>query len=140
LSGPTRQDTWEVRVSLDGQKLGVWDKKSGGEVDSDEYKYKPGGMEPHVSLGGSRTTGNVILARLYRLGRDHLIAQRLINRVGRGRVVVNQQPLDVEGNVFGNPVVYQGILKRVTVPEVDSESTDPAMIEIEVTPDGHPVV
>lgn len=142
--GPTRQDTYSVHIHITppgGSPLdfGVWDKMSGGEVDSDETKYNPGGMAPPVSLGGRKTTGNVTYSRLYRLVRDHSHAQQFINWVGRARVTISKQPLDVDGNAFGSPIVYHGTLKRVTFPEVDSESSGPGLVEMEVTPEGYPV-
>jgi hypothetical protein len=147
--GPTRQDTWAVTVFVENllvpgrpmQNLGIWDKKSGGEVDSEEYKYSPGAMAGTISLGGRKNVGNVTVSRLYRLMRDHTSEhQMLITGVGKARATVSQQPLDVDGNVFGPPLVLRGTLKRVTPPEVDSESSDAAMVELEITPEGEPVV
>jgi hypothetical protein len=138
--GPTRADTWRTTVTIDGENFGVWDKKSGGAIDSDETKYNPGGMAPQVSLGGKKNVENVTFSRLYRLQRDHQRMQKLINKVGKGSVAVHQQPLDVDGNVFGKPLVYRGTLKRVTPPDVDSESNNGAMIELEVTIEGQPHV
>lgn len=137
--GPTRQDTWSAQVSIDGVNLGVFDKCTGGEIDSEEYKYKPGAMAPTVSLGGTKTIGNVIVARLYRLQRDHDRAQWLINRVGKAMCVVSKQPLDTDGNAYGKPIVYRGKLKRVSFPEHDSESNNAALIEYEISTDGFPV-
>jgi hypothetical protein len=59
----------------------------------------------------------------------------LITRAGKGKVVINKQPLDVDGNVFGTALRYTGMLKRVLPPEVDSESSNAALLELEVTPD-----
>jgi hypothetical protein len=145
--GPTRSDTWAVFVQVEDIRtgrmmdLGIWDKKDGGEVDSEETKYKPGGMQSQVSLGGSKLTGNVTFSRLYRLLRDHAtVHQTLITGAGRASVILMQQPLDINGNQFGRPIVYRGTLKRVSPPTVDSESSDPAMIELEMTIDGEPVI
>jgi hypothetical protein len=137
-----RQDQYDVTVSLklpDNSvlALGTFDTFEGGEVDSDETKYKPGGMAPHVSLGGSKTVGNVTVSRLYSLTRDHLQVARLVAAVGTAEVTVTKQPLDVDGNAFGlGALVYTGKLKTVTFPEVDSESSDAAMIELEVSTAG----
>src|SRR5215831_3880085 len=137
---PTREDTYKVTVDIDGIPWGVWDKMSGGEVDSDESKYYPGGMEDPISLGGRRTTGNVTVSRLYRLVRDHDNAQKLINAVGKAAVKITKTVMDIDGHVY-NPssaIVYNGILKRVTFPTVDSESSTAGMVEIEVTIGGFP--
>lgn len=132
----SRQDQYAVSVRIDGTDTGVWDKLSGGEIDSEETKYKPGGMAAAVSLGGSVEVGNVTVSRLYVLDRDHTVIKTWINRVGKANVVVTKQSLDVDGNSFGAPLVYQGTLKTVTPPEVDSESNDAALVEIEVTCSG----
>jgi len=144
MAGPTRRDTFRVTVEVRDpkggiHKLGVWDKRSGGEVDTDIYKYKPGGMAPQVSLGGSKTIGDLTISRLYRHKRDHLMLQNEINWAGRARVTVSQHILDIDGNEFGSPITWVGILKTVTPPDHDSESTDPAMIELVISPNGDPI-
>jgi hypothetical protein len=131
-----RQDQYDIKVSVDGTDLGTFDKLSGGEVDSEETVYKPGAMGARISLGGSVNVGAVTVSRLYDLTRDHLLVHWLISRAGKGSAVVSKQPLDVDGNVFGRPVVYSGKLKQVNPPEVDSESSDAALIELEITPAG----
>jgi len=131
-----RKDTWDVTVVVDGRKFWTWDVMTGGETDSDQLTYKPGGMANAVSLGGSVTVGQVVLSKLYDLQRDTAQIKWLLSRVGKGNVVINKQPLDVDGNAYGSALVYHGILKRVTPPEVDSTSTDAATYEIEVTPAG----
>lgn len=131
-----RVDQYDTRVTVDGRDLGTFDKLTGGEIDSEETTYKPGGMGPRISLGGSVNVGNVTVSTLYDLSRIHLIIHWLIGRVGRGQIVVNKQPLDPDGNAFGRPLVYRGVLKQVNPPEVDSESSDAALIEMEMTPNG----
>lgn len=147
MAGPTRTDTWQVTVRLrdltSGSRpmvnLGVWDKRSGGEVDSEETKYNPGGMDPAVSLGGRRNVGNITVSRLYRHERDHAgLARVFIAGAGKADMEVAALPLDVEGNAFGRPIVWKGTLKRVTFPEHDSESSDAALVELEMTVDGVP--
>jgi hypothetical protein len=133
----TRKDQYDVKLIVDGTNLGTFDTLTGGEVDSDELKYKPGGMAPSISLGGSTTIGQVVLGRNYRLQRDHLAVHRLLARVGKAAAVVVKQPLDADGNAYGKPLNYRGVLKRVLPPEVDSMSTDPAILEIEITPEGN---
>lgn len=147
--GPTRQDTWLVSVKVQNITrpnsglidLGTWDKKTGGAVDSEELRYKPGGMAPSVSLGGSKNVENVVVSRLYRLVRDHQeLLPWLMAGVGKARMQVSQLPLDIEGNSFGRPIIWTGTLKRCTPPEHDSESSDAAMIELEMTVEGEPAV
>jgi hypothetical protein len=96
-------------------------------------------MAPPVSLGGRKNTGNITISRLYRLARDHDHAQDFINWAGRATVTAAKQPLDIEGNVYGSPIVYHGTLKRVSFPDVDSEASGAGLIELEITPEGYPV-
>ena len=134
----TRQDTWIINVSVDKKPLGVWDKKSGGALDSDDIKYYPGGMVPPVSLGGKKTTDNVTLQRLYDRHDDHDKINTLFLAVGKGKVTISQKPMDPDGKPYGKSIQYDGTLKRVAVPDTDSESTSAALIEIEVGIAGYP--
>jgi hypothetical protein len=136
----TRQDTWTITVHLGNTPLGIWDKKTGGALDSDDIKYYPGGMVPPVSLGGKKTTDNVTLQRLYDRHDDHDKINNLLNAVGKGQVKIAQRPMDPDGHPYGKSIQYLGTLKRVLVPEVDSESTSAALIEIEVGIAGYPTM
>jgi hypothetical protein len=140
----TRQDTWIIRCVLKNAtggtvNLGIWDKKTGGELDSDDIKYYPGGMVPPISLGGKKTTGNVTLQRLYDRHDDHDRIMSMLNAVGKGQMTISQKPMDPDGHEYGKAIQYVGTLKRVTVPETDSESTTAAMLEIEIGIAGYPV-
>jgi hypothetical protein len=133
---PTREDTWLIALSVDGVALGVFDSSSGGELDSEESKYKPGGMAAEISLGGQRMIGNLTLSRYCDRLRDWPRIKWLYSRVGRGRVSVSITPLDADGVRGGEPIVYSGTLKTVTPPETDSTGTDAAQLELECTIDG----
>ena len=119
----SRVDQYDVTVTVDGTPLGTFDSLSGGEIDSEETTYKPGGMGNRISLGGSVNVGNVTVGVLYDLSRIHTIVHWLISRVGKGKIVVKKQPLDVDGNAFGRAIVYTGKLKQVNPPEHDSTSS-----------------
>lgn len=132
----SRADQYAVSVNIDGLDTGIWDTCDGGEMGSEETKYKPGGMNPQVSLGGSQELGNVTVARLYDLDRDNPFIRTWMNRCGKASVVVTKQPLDVDGNVYGDPLVYSGLLMTVTPPSHDSESSDAARVELEISTNG----
>lgn len=131
-----RQDTHAVSVEINGVDTGIWDKQGSGGVDSEETKYNPGGMVEAVSLGGRKTVENVTVSRLYDLDRDHVSVKTWINLVGKGQVKVIKQFMSQDGAIYGEPLVYTGTLKRVTPPELDSESSDAALIELEITTAG----
>lgn len=128
-----RADQFLITVSVDGEDLGIFDKLTGGEVESEETKYRPGGMQPHVSLGGAKTVANVVVSRML-LTTDNLHA--LYAKCGRAGMVVSRSLMDDNGNAFGRPLVYSGKLQRVAPPEVDSEGSDAALLELECAPSG----
>lgn len=133
-----RQDTWAISVVIDGAPTGVWDQQGGGEVDSEETTYRPGGMAPRITLGGSVTVGNVTVSRLVDRGRDWEMLRNLAaNRVGKAECIVSKQPLDDDGNPYGRPLVYRGKLKTVTPPDTDSNGSDAATWELTITPEGN---
>lgn len=131
-----REDQHSVTVVVDGQNLGVWDKKSGTEGDSSETKYRPGGMGDEVVLGGAQTMANETVSRLYDKARDHELARGLMAKRGRAAMSLTFQPLDDDGNVYGKPMVTSGKLKRVKLPDLDSEGDGAALWELEMSTAG----
>src|SRR4051812_42665853 len=99
----SRLDQYDISVTVDNWVIpDSFDKLTGGAVDSEETKYKPGGMQPQISLGGSVTTDNVVVSRLFRLDRDIDVVNTLKGRVGKGDVTVKKRQLDVDGNPAGS--------------------------------------
>lgn len=131
----SRTDQYSVSVALDGRDLGIWDKLTGGDLDSNETKYKPGAMGAGISLGGTQMVPDVVVSRLYVLDRDHAQNPMIRARVGKGRVTVTKQPLDVDGNVYGRPLVYTGRLKTLNFPDADSEGNAAALVALTVGTD-----
>ena len=143
----TRQDTWLVALRVEDpdnpgppfKDWGVWDTKTGGDLDSEERLYYPGGMKPPYSLGGRILPGQITLTRNYRIHRDHWRFQELINAVGKSGVQVQVFPMDKYGKEHTPAIVYTGTLKTVTPPEHNSESSsDPGMITVVITVDSAP--
>lgn len=133
-----RADTWEWTVHINGINFGVWDEKTGGEVDSNQTAFNPGGMARPYSLGGTKTIANLVLRRNYRLGRDHPASQQLIDFASKAKVRAVGQPLDHDGLAWGTPFTYNGTLKRVAFPDHNSQASDASMVEIEIVIDGYP--
>lgn len=142
----TRQDTWEIIVQMGTvsgsggmHNLGIWDKKTGGDLDSDEVKYYPGNMGVVQSLGGRLVPNNLTIQRIFDRVDDSGEINRLLNGVGQARMTVTQRPLNIDGSKVGaKRVIWTGVLKRVLIPDVDSEATSAALIEIEVSVDSAP--
>lgn len=142
--GPTRSDTYLLNVQVEHPRTGaminytIWDKMTGGELTASTTSYRPGGMGPPISLGGQKTAANITVSRLYRLARDHDKVQDLLDGVGRSKMIVTRQPLDIEGNAYGKPIVWRGVLDGVKVPDVDSESSTAGIIELTMVVEGYP--
>jgi hypothetical protein len=75
----------------------VFDQFSGGEVDSEEALYSPGGMAAEISLGGRRTIGNVTVSRYCDRALDWPIIKWLTAQVGVARCTIGYTPLDPSG-------------------------------------------
>lgn len=131
----SRQNQARVTVAVDGVVLGVWEDREGGDTDSSDTTYRLGGMGPRISLGGSVAVDNVIARCLFDDDRRSR-AKWLLGRVGKGRFVLTEQPLDVEGAADGEPFVWRGTLKRVALPERGADSDDAAQLEVEATISG----
>lgn len=133
----SRQDQFNVTVSVkigtETRDLGTFDTWDGGELDSEEALYHPGGMAEAIQLGGRVNVSNVTIGRLYDLVRDHPIMGWLMGGVGRGEVTATKTSLTVDKEAVLNPLVYQGKLKRVAPPGHNSESSDPNLWELEIS-------
>lgn len=134
----SRQDQFAIHFWCAGEDMGYWDKKTGGELDSEEVKYYPGGTNMSVSLGGRVNPGNVTIQRLYDRDDDHIKNRIgiLLNGVGKAKCTVTQTPYDEDGNISPRKLQWKGTLKRVLVPDVDSEATGAALLEVEITTAG----
>ena len=129
------QNVVTVSVSYGGGTLdlGIFDGFEGGEIDSSEKKFNPGGMQRTISLGGRKTVGNVTVSRLYDLARDHPLMGWLAGGVGRADVTVIKASMTIDEVAIAAPLVYRGKLKTLTPPTHDSESDDAAMWEMEIS-------
>jgi len=129
----TREDTWLATVTLEGVDLGVWDGMTGGEGDSEEQPFHPGGMAGVVSLGGHQTFGNLTLSRNLDALVDWPRVKWYYAVRGWGLITAGRTPLSTDAVRSGDPLTYLATLKTVTLPDHDSDGTDVAMIEFECT-------
>jgi hypothetical protein len=133
----SRQDQYNVTVTVSyagqARDLGTFDGMSGGEIDSDDTKFYPGGMQAQLSLGGRRSVNNVTVNRLYDLSRDHPNMGWLAGGIGKADVTITKTSLTVDGVATGRPLIYRGKLKQLTPPEHDSNSSDAATYELEIS-------
>lgn len=133
----SRQDNYNVTLTVNGRQMGTYDKMEGGELDSDEVKYRSGNMGSQRSLGGPRMVGNITLTDLF----EHTQADRerlrfLLANAGHGAATVVKQPLDADGNANVDPLVYTGTLKTVTPGPVDSNSNEADTYDLVISAEG----
>jgi hypothetical protein len=143
-----RQNRITVSVTYKGETrdLGVFDTWEGANVTAENTKHRRGGMGAQVAIGGPVTIDDLTVTRDYDLERDNVgnsggssakgNAHWLAEAVGKGKVVANKKYLDSNGDGFGDPVVITGVLIGYNEPGSDSDSSDVAMMELVINPDG----
>lgn len=120
-----------VTVTVNGESLGIWTTKTGGQTAADGQKTRVGGMSDEVALGGPATTENVVVSRLYDTYMQAKV-HGLRALVGLGSMSVTTTPLGNDKQPSGPSDTYTGILNRVTPPDADDNSNNVAMIELEL--------
>lgn len=130
----TREQLFLVHLFVDGTDCGIWDAWAGGDKDTASVKYRSGGSPDEESLGGGNTFADLTLSRNYRISRDPSIERFLLSKAGIGNAVASKTVLDRSYQAQGDPLTYKGLLKTVTPPNTDSNSTNPAIISVVIEP------
>lgn len=112
---------------------GFFGTKEGGEVAGDVTKTKDGGSLVDLIIpGGTPSTSNVTVTKLYRPAVHAAELKRLAKRVLRERTTLNIYDSDPDLGPIGDPVTYaDALLVRVKRPDHDANSSDPAYFELE---------
>lgn len=126
-----RQDNVRLTVSVDGRRLGVWEDRKGGAMDSSSTVYPRGGMGPRQVLGGRQEPAPVTLTRLVD-DEARSYKKWLKATAGKGRAVVTEQELDDEQNALGDPEVWSGQVKMVSTSDRAADSAAAETIDMEV--------
>ncbi len=113
--------------------LGWMGTKEGGEVSGDVTKLKDGGSLRDLLIpGGTPSTDNITLTKLYRPHLHAATVRRLEREVLRFRATIFGYDSDPDLGPIGQPVTYAGsLLIRVARPSFDANSSDSAMFELE---------
>jgi len=134
-----RQDQQEWKLVVDGVDCGIWDAKTGGDVDSTEVKFRRGGRAGETSLGGPQTTSEVVLTRLNDLDAgDPALRKWLYARAGKARCKAIGLQLDRAGVASGEPETVNGSLKMVTSPPYDANASEASTWSVTISPEGIP--
>jgi|ERR1035438_4936466 hypothetical protein len=140
-----RSDTWLNTVTVNGALFpladgGVWDTFKGGDVDSSADVYHAGGMAPQEVVGGQPTISTVTLDKALDLQADWASVQQLMvggpGTVGNASITIHRQPLDINKNPSGTPLIYNGIVKSCAPGDTDSNKSDIQMWSITAVVNG----
>lgn len=122
-----------VTVTLDGEPLGIFETRTGGDPTASVSKYRPGGMKAQKTRNGLPDYSDVVVSRSRELGVEEAAIVKARRRTGLGIVVVTDQPLDANGSPFGKPDVYTGTLAAMKGGDSDANSDDGKMFELTIT-------
>lgn len=122
-----------ISVSLDGESLGIWDTRAGGESTAAVTKYRPGGSVDPVVDAGRPDVGDVTCTRRRIEERDNDIVRKMRQKIGRGVITITEQPTDIDGVAFGKATTWMGRLASVSGGDADSNSDDTRMVTFTAT-------
>jgi hypothetical protein len=121
-----------VSVAATGN-LGVFEVMSEPTAGSEVSKFTPGGQAEEVVIGGRKTREDITVNRVWLNPRDRDVIALLDDARGssvKGAMRISRQPLDADYNPKGAPMVWNGVLMECTPPPADSESSDPARLQL----------
>lgn len=110
--------------------LGVFEVASGRTAGGTVVKYTPGGQAEEVVVGGRKTREDITVNRVKLLPRDPDLLAQLDRYRSNAKMKITEQPMDPDYNPSGSPIVWEGIFQEYTWPDVDSESDDPARLQL----------
>lgn len=130
---PYRQSQWRTDVTVGQIALGLADKWSGGESDSDGTVYPRASGD--VQLGGKKTRSDGTATFLY----DevlHNVYKQIDQGAGVMACTIVRTPVGDDGTPFpGGALTLKGKVKGLSMPEGDYGSNDGAEVEITFTLD-----
>lgn len=135
-----REDNFRVTVQVTGGPGAfgttgvIFDTLSGGNVESEPTKYRPGGMGKQIILGNPKEISDITVGVIY----DdflHAAVKPLTNVTGRARMTIRVDQLDAEKNTKGSGITYTGVLTGIQPPEHDSEGNNAARLELTMAVD-----
>jgi hypothetical protein len=112
-----------ITATLDGVALGIFEDRGEFEVTAPDGTYRLGNMGPEKTLGGKASNGTVTVTRIM----DTLaLGQRkwIRGRVGKGWLVINEQPLTIDEVAEGEPDVWSGRLVGYSQAGRDADGDD----------------
>ncbi|TIC78778.1 hypothetical protein [Nocardioides sp. GY 10127] len=118
-----------VTVHVDGDPLGRFSTRTGGESAAEISKYRPGGALKQKARHGLTDIGDVTVSREWEDDRDNAVERKARNKIG-AKMVVSEQPLGDDMTASGKPKTWTGVLQSVNGGDYDAESNDGKTLEL----------
>jgi hypothetical protein len=131
------QTSYRVTLTAAGHDIGQASSQTGGTWDSEETKFRSAGTEAQRAEGGLPTTSNPTFVFKYD-PRQHDI-NWLKSLRGWASGEGKRQKLERTSNGWrdvGDPEIWTGIIKAVTVVDYDANGTTVDTFSIELSADG----
>ena len=122
-----------VTVVVDNQPLGAFDTWSGGDAVAKDVKHRAAGMGPEIPFMALASYTPITVGRVYQADRDHELVRTLITKAGRKAASITIQPLDSDGNAYGQPRTASGFFLGVKNLKGDSQSDAIQLYELEMS-------
>lgn len=122
-----------LTIVVDGQVLGTFDSYSGGDPAAKSVKHRPGGMGPEKSYATLPSYSDITASRVLEPQRDWELIRQLTQKAGRVDASMTEQPLDADGNVWGNPKTFAGTFLGLKPGKADSTSDAVRMVELDMS-------
>lgn len=111
-----------ISVEVNGQSLGVWNTATGGDSLATSAQYRSGGQRNMTSYRTLPKFSEITVTRVVDLSVDWELNRTIKSLAGGVPGSVTYQPLDSDGNAYGNSQTAVGMFLGVTQPKVDSNS------------------
>jgi len=125
-----REDQADIRVQVNGVAYGEsWATASGGNLEADDSKTRPGGMGREVTIGGPASRDDLEVE----IQLDDVVLgwhRALENVLGVGEAKIAITFLAPDRTPTGQTMTMVGVLKAVTLPDMASDSGDVGMYKL----------
>jgi hypothetical protein len=129
MAAPSSQRQFLVKVSGISE---YFDSKTGGETSSEVSKHHNGGILVPDILAAPPETDNIVVTRGWKHDRDAVAHRSARKKVGFWRTTIVVTPTNESLVAIGTPTTYtNALLVRVSEPDYDASSGDPATFELE---------
>lgn len=130
-----RGDMASITVKVGGDEIfagAEWATYSGGELEADDQKTRPGGMKGQVAIGGPTSRSDITCTIQFTdVVAKKVKADKWESRAGRGTFEATVTFLDSDGNgVAETAFTRKGIVKRIKIPDVDVNTGEVAFLEV----------